>query len=75
LSLQRALRTVYTEAVTLQTYAGSCHCGAVRFEVDLELDHVRVWDCSICRKRGALNHRAAVMHAVAWITRTLRRRL
>ena len=40
-----------------KTYTGSCHCGAVRFEVDLELDHVRICDCSLCRKRGALNHR------------------
>ena len=40
-----------------KTYNGSCHCGRVRFEVDTDLDHVRVCDCSICRKRGALNHR------------------
>ena len=40
-----------------QTYRGSCHCGRVRFEVDAELDHVRVCDCSICRRRGALNYR------------------
>ncbi len=40
-----------------QTYQGSCHCGAVRFEVDAALDHVRVCDCSICRRRGALNYR------------------
>jgi hypothetical protein len=40
-----------------KTYRGSCHCGKVRFEVDAELDHVRVCDCSICRCRGALNHR------------------
>jgi hypothetical protein len=40
-----------------QTYEGSCHCGSVRFEVDMDLDHVRVCDCSLCRKRGALNHR------------------
>ncbi|MCB1694456.1 MAG: GFA family protein [Pseudomonadales bacterium] len=40
-----------------QSYGGSCHCGAVRFEVDMDLDHVRVCDCSLCRKRGALNHR------------------
>lgn len=39
------------------TYKGACHCRKIRFEVDLELDHVRVCDCSICRKRGALNHR------------------
>jgi hypothetical protein len=41
----------------MKTYNGSCHCGAVRFEVEAELDHVRICDCSICRRRGALNHR------------------
>lgn len=40
-----------------RTYIGSCHCGKVQFEVDADLDHVRVCDCSICRRRGALNHR------------------
>jgi hypothetical protein len=40
-----------------KTYRGSCHCGKVRFEVDADLDHVRVCDCTVCRKRGALNHR------------------
>jgi hypothetical protein len=40
-----------------KTYQGSCHCGAVRFEVDADFDHVRVCDCSICRRRGALNYR------------------
>ena len=40
-----------------RTYRGSCHCGRVRFEVDAEIDHVRVCDCSICRRRGALIHR------------------
>ena len=40
-----------------QTYHGSCHCGQIEFEVDMDLDHVRVCDCSLCRKRGALNHR------------------
>lgn len=39
------------------TYTGGCHCGDVRFEVDMDLDHVRVCDCSLCRKRGALIHR------------------
>jgi hypothetical protein len=38
-------------------YQGSCHCGRIRFEVDAEIDHVRVCDCSICRRRGALIHR------------------
>jgi hypothetical protein len=41
----------------IQTYQGSCHCGKIRFEVDADLDHVRVCDCSICLKRGALVHR------------------
>ncbi len=41
----------------MPTYTGSCHCGSTRFEVELELDHVRVCDCSICRRRGALIHR------------------
>lgn len=40
-----------------KNYTGSCHCGDVRFGVQMELDSVRVCDCSICRKRGALIHR------------------
>ena len=40
-----------------KTYQGSCHCGRTRFEIDADLDHVRVCDCSICRRRGALSHR------------------
>ncbi|MFZ0486637.1 MAG: GFA family protein [Arenicellales bacterium] len=41
----------------MTTFKGSCHCGQVRFEIEAEIDHVRSCDCSICRKRGALNHR------------------
>ena len=41
----------------MTTLVGSCHCGRVRFEVDADIDHVRVCDCSICRRRGALNFR------------------
>jgi len=43
----------------MPTYQGSCHCGAVRFVVEVEhaIDHVRVCDCSICVRRGALNYR------------------
>lgn len=41
----------------MPAYPGSCHCGAVRFEVTAEIDHVRVCDCSICRRRGGLMFR------------------
>ncbi|HVL08369.1 MAG TPA: GFA family protein [Burkholderiaceae bacterium] len=41
----------------MTTYRGACHCGAVRFEIDAEIDHVRACDCSVCRRRGALIYR------------------
>ena len=42
----------------MPSYQGSCHCGQVRYTVQIDdLDHVRVCDCSICAKRGALNFR------------------
>lgn len=67
----------------MATYHGSCHCGRTRFEVDLELDHVRSCDCSVCTKRGALIHRVAErdlriltplseMALYQWHTRTAR---
>lgn len=39
------------------TYQGSCHCGNVKFEVTADIDHLRICDCSLCHKRGALNFR------------------
>jgi hypothetical protein len=38
--------------MTTQNYTGSCHCGAVRFAVDLDLDQAIACNCSICTKRG-----------------------
>ncbi|WP_108837763.1 GFA family protein [Tateyamaria sp. Alg231-49] len=38
-------------------YSGRCHCGFVRFEVEADIDHARICNCSICHKRGALNFR------------------
>ncbi|MDO9460844.1 MAG: GFA family protein [Alphaproteobacteria bacterium] len=65
------------------TYKGSCHCGEIQFEVDADLDHVRVCDCSICRRRGALIHRVeenclrlitpiAALSVYQWHTKTAR---
>jgi hypothetical protein len=37
--------------MTLQTYAGGCHCGAVRFEAELDLAKGgSMCNCSICTK-------------------------
>ena len=60
--------------MALKTYRGACHCGRVRFEVDADIDHVRVCDCSICIRRGALNHRVpkdALRLLTAWSDLTL----
>ncbi len=40
----------------METKKGSCHCGAVEFEVDLDngWDNIRRCNCSLCRRKGAV---------------------
>jgi len=35
-------------------HEGSCHCGAVAFEVEGEIDGAVACNCSLCRRRGSL---------------------
>ncbi len=35
-------------------HEGGCHCGAVRFKADLELENLMTCNCSICGKTGAV---------------------
>jgi hypothetical protein len=37
-----------------QTYTGSCHCGAVRYEAEAEITRVIACNCSFCQKKGTL---------------------
>ncbi len=38
----------------MKTCKGSCHCGAVRFEIDNDFPELTTCDCSICRRKNAL---------------------
>ena len=35
-------------------YEGGCHCGAVRFGVDIELSNTLTCNCSYCTQRGSI---------------------
>ena len=39
---------------TLKKYRGSCHCGAVGFEIESDMPELTTCDCSICRRKNAL---------------------
>lgn len=36
----------------MKTYAGSCHCGAVKFEVETDLQGAITCNCSHCHRKG-----------------------
>jgi len=38
----------------MQKHQGSCHCGAVRFEITTDFPELTTCDCSICRRKNAL---------------------
>lgn len=38
----------------MTTYTGGCHCGKVRFEIDMELGSVVSCNCSHCGMKGLL---------------------
>jgi hypothetical protein len=49
--------------MSVKTFVGSCHCGHVRFEADIDIDHsTSQCHCSVCTKmrfRGAVVKPAA----------------
>ena len=43
--------------MTMQTYQGSCHCGAIKFSFEAEpIATGTRCNCSFCAKRGAMMH-------------------
>ncbi len=40
--------------MSAELFQGSCHCGAVKFEVRTALNPATRCNCSLCRRRGAL---------------------
>jgi hypothetical protein len=40
--------------MAVQHYSGGCQCGAVRFEVDADLDNTVTCNCSRCGRLGAI---------------------
>ncbi len=42
-----------------KTYAGSCHCGRVTFDLQASIEFAMYCNCSLCRRVGALWHGAS----------------
>ncbi len=49
----------------MSKHLGGCHCGAVRFEVELDLENASECNCSICTKKGAVHHRATAFRLLS----------
>lgn len=43
--------------MTTKTHTGGCHCGRVRFEIEVDLEQAEILDCNctICTKKGFLH--------------------
>ena len=39
----------------MAVHEGSCHCGAVKIRIDLDVSHLVICDCSICMKKGIVH--------------------
>lgn len=39
---------------TLQSHRGSCHCGAIQFEIQTDFPELTTCNCSMCRRRSTL---------------------
>ena len=50
----KAKQTSRSAQAASRSYAGGCHCGKVRYEVETSLDSVLACNCSICATRGTL---------------------
>ena len=43
----------------MRTYQGGCHCERVRFSIESEMKSATQCNCTICTKKGMINHRVA----------------
>ncbi|MEP7060901.1 MAG: GFA family protein [Betaproteobacteria bacterium] len=53
-SAPSASQAAATGTRPLRRYRGSCHCGAVQFEIETDFPELTTCDCSICIRKNAL---------------------
>ena len=53
----------------VETHQGSCHCGAVAFEVDMGLDGLIECNCSHCYRKGFVLAFAPLAALLFWMIR------